>query len=221
MNSLWALIRFYDLMNRIMSFGQDIRLRREGILSGVRGGRVLDAGCGPGTMTKMLLKVYGSKVTEVCLVDPSRSMLHEAGKEVDKRGKICLESAVMENLPFQTGIFDAVVCGFSLRDAISTDIALAELFRVLKKNGRLLIVDLGKPDNRTLRAIIGVYWRFCVPFVARLVVREMGSLYAALYKTYSLYPKTSELRSLINEHTKKLVVKERLFGGVLIIIVEK
>ncbi len=113
------------------------------------------------------------------------------------------------------------MCGFSLRDAINIEKALAEIFRVLRSNGRLLIVDLGKPDNKVLRSIIGAYWRFCVPFIARLVLREKGKLYSILYTTYRFYPKNAELQRLIEKHTRNVVAKKKMFGGVLLLVAQK
>ena len=54
-------------------------------------------------------------------------------------------------MPFKDQVFDAVLCGYSLRDAIQLDAAIDELYRVLKKGGILVVVDLGKPNNKFLR----------------------------------------------------------------------
>ena len=54
---------------------------------------------------------------------------------------------VFEYMPFREGIFDAVLCGYSLRDSIHLQQAIKEMHRVLKVRGRLIIIDLGKPDN--------------------------------------------------------------------------
>lgn len=223
MKALWSLIRVYDSLNHIMSLGRDISFRKEGIVAAVNpGGRILDAGCGPGTMTKLTFEIFGRNVGQVDLVDPSSSMLSEAKNRISgKRAKISLEKALMENLPFRNGVFQTLMCGFSLRDAINIEKALAEMFRVLRSNGRLLIVDLGKPDNKVLRTIIGAYWRFYVPLIARLVLGKTGRLYSILYTTYRFYPNNAELQRLIEKHTEKVVVKKKMFGGVLIVVAEK
>lgn len=222
MDALWSLISVYDLMNHIMSLGRDIALRKEGILSAVEGGEVLDAGCGPGTMTKLVLNTKHIRNCEVTLVDASRSMLLTAKTRLfEERNKISLETAIMEHLPFRNEVFDAVVCGFSLRDAVNMEKALSELFRVLKERGRLLIVDLGKPDNRVMRFMIGVYWRFWVPFVARLVLGKRGKFYSALFTTYRLYPKNSKLQKLIEQHTQKVTLQKRMLGGAVMLTGEK
>ncbi len=223
MKALWSLIGVYDLLNYIMSFGRDISFRKEGIVAAVNpGGRILDAGCGPGTMTKLTFEIFGRNVGKVDLVDASLLMLSEAKTRLSRsRAQISLHRALMENLPFQDGVFQTVMCGFSLRDVVSIERALAEIFRVLRSNGRLVIVDLGKPDNKVLRAIIGAYWRFYVPLIARLVLGETGKLYSILYTTYRFYPRNAQLQRLIERHTKKYAAQEKMLGGALIIVAEK
>ena len=56
-------------------------------------------------------------------------------------------------MPFRSGGFDAIMCGYSLRDAIGLRIAISEAHRVLRKGGRFVIVDLGKPDSRFVRVV--------------------------------------------------------------------
>ena len=77
-------------------------------------------------------------------------------------------------MPFQHNAFDVVMCGYSLRDAIELKQAIAEMHRVLKQGGRLIIVDLGKPDNAVLRAFVSFYLKYLLGIVAFMVAGKAG-----------------------------------------------
>ena len=137
----------------MISLGKDAEYRRMCLNRQLKfGDRVLDAGSGFGNMSK-LAKIEMNGDLEVILYDPIIEMLRvgrSLGEEFDL--SIELSSGIFEYLPFRDNIFDVVLCGYSLRDAIHLKDAMAEFHRILKPNGRLLIVDLGKPDQVFLNA---------------------------------------------------------------------
>ena len=110
---------------------------------------------------------------EVILYDPIIEML-QIGRLLDNKpdSSIELSSGIFEYLPFRNNIFDAVLCGYSLRDAIHLKGAIIEFHRILKPNGRLLIVDLGKPDQAFLDALVSMYLRYVLGVLAFAVAGQ-------------------------------------------------
>jgi demethylmenaquinone methyltransferase/2-methoxy-6-polyprenyl-1,4-benzoquinol methylase len=155
---------------------------------------------------------------EVILYDPIIEMLQQ-GRSLDDKSDLSIElsSGVFEYLPFRNNIFDAVLCGYSLRDAIHLKDAIAEFHRILKPNGRLLIVDLGKPDQIFLDALVRIYLKYVLGFLAFAVAGSNGLGFRALYGTYKRWPKNSELRKLLEAEFSEVKFRKYMMGGAVII----
>jgi demethylmenaquinone methyltransferase/2-methoxy-6-polyprenyl-1,4-benzoquinol methylase len=217
LKSLKEIIPFYDKMNKIMSFGKDLVLREVGLRETLmRDDLVLDLGCGPGVMSQIAIKNGLAK--HIVLVDALPQMLAEAKKRLKDLDLEFLLS-VFENLPFKEDSFDAVVCGFSIRDALDMNKGFNEILRTLKpKSGRLLIVDLGKPDNLLLKLAIGLYWKLIVPLIALIVLGSKGLPYLFLYETYKRLPSNKELEGYLKERFRNVKFIKKMLGGAIIII---
>src|SRR3990172_8804353 len=141
----WA--RFYDLVTALMSFGQSGRVRKATVdLAGIGAGeRVLDVGCGTGTLTLMAGAKAGPS-GEVHGIDASPEMIEVAReKAAKKRVEIGFQVALIEQLPFPDGHFDVVLSSLLLHH-LPADLqrtGFPEIRRVLKPGGRLLALDLG------------------------------------------------------------------------------
>lgn len=214
---LEEIVPYYEKMNNIMSFGKDLVLREKGLRHTLtENDLVLDLGCGTGIMSQIAIKNDLAK--NIVLVDVLSIMLLEAKKRVNG-SKLNFILSVFENLPFREDVFDVVVCGFSIRDALDMDKAYSEILRILKpKNGRLLIVDLGKPQNVLLRLLIGVYWKFIVPLIALIILRSKGFPYLSIYETYKRLPSNKELKQYLRKRFEYVKFMEIMFGGVIVVV---
>jgi demethylmenaquinone methyltransferase/2-methoxy-6-polyprenyl-1,4-benzoquinol methylase len=151
-------------------------------------------------------------------------MLNKVKDNVDiltKSSRFSLCSGVFEKIPFKTNTFDAIMCGYSLRDAIELDNAIDELYRVLKTNGRLVIVDLGKPDNIIIRLFISMYLKYFLALLAFSIAGKKGIPFRTLYGTFLRWPKNNDLNRILSKNFSKIEFKKKLFGGAIVVVAYK
>lgn len=209
------IIPVYDKVNSYISLRKDKEHRIRGIKGRVRNGDfVLDAGSGFGNMSKTALEVSGNNIS-ITLYDPLIPMLKNTSKFFDIKPD--LSCGVFEHIPFQNEKFDAVLCGYSLRDAISLKTAISEIHRVLKKGGRFVIVDLGKPDNAIIRAGVSFYLRLILPIIALAAGGRLGLKFATLYGTYKLWPQNKRLEKMLLEKFSRVEFEKDLLGGAIMV----
>jgi demethylmenaquinone methyltransferase/2-methoxy-6-polyprenyl-1,4-benzoquinol methylase len=218
---LRLVIPVYDKVNKAISLGKDSKFRLRGVQGHVfSGDTILDAGSGYGNMsTVALTEAKGN--AKIILYDPIPEMLANINKLFGPNLPKYLSSGVFEYMPFQHNAFDVVMCGYSLRDAFELKQAIAEIHRVLKQGGRLIVVDLGKPDNPLLRAFVSVYLRYILGIVAFMVAGKVGLQFKTLYGTYKRWPKNSGLYTLLNEKFSKVVFHKVMMGGAIIAVAYK
>ena len=216
---LREIIPVYDKVNSFISLGKDEEFRTRGILGRVNeGDAILDAGSGFGNMSKTALKLCGNNL-KITLYDPLTPMLKNTKKFFDKTPD--LTSGVFEHIPFQDEKFDAVICGYSLRDAISLRTALSEIHRVLKKGGRFVIVDLGKPDHPVIRMGVSFYLRAILPIIAFVAAGKLGLKFATLYGTYKLWPQNKKLEAMLLEKFSTVKFDTAMMGGAIMVAAYK
>jgi len=216
---LEKIIPVYDKVNSMISLGRDSEFRQRGIKGRVHpGDHILDAGSGFGNMSKTASKICNDDVN-ITLYDPLRPMLKNTSRLFSTTP--VLTCGVFEHIPFRDEKFDAVLTGYSLRDAINLRIAISEIHRVLKKNGRFVIVDLGKPDNPVIRAGVSFYLRAVLPILAVIGGGRLGLKFATLYGTYKLWPQNKKLESLLLERFSRVEFEKGMLGGAIMVAAYK
>ena len=216
---LEKIIPVYDKVNSMISLGRDSEFRQRGIRGRVHpGDHILDAGSGFGNMSKTASKICNDDVN-ITLYDPLRPMLKNTSRLFSTTP--VLTCGVFEHIPFRDEKFDAVLTGYSLRDAINLRIAISEIHRVLKKNGRFVIVDLGKPDNPVIRAGVSFYLRAILPMLAVIGGGRLGLKFATLYGTYKLWPQNKKLESLLLERFSRVEFEKGMLGGAIMVAAYK
>ena len=219
---LRAIIPVYDRVNRVISLGKDEQYRLRGIRGRVvLGNMILDAGSGYGNMARLALSETDGNA-KVVMCDPILEMLANVKNYLrGTQQTAALYSGVFEYMPFRESTFDAVLCGYSLRDSIHLQQAIAEMHRVLKTGGRLIIIDLGKPDNRILRALVSLYLKYFLGIFAYLAVGKAGLKFKTLYGTYVRWPKNSKLESMLKVKFSHVQFDRGMMGGAVIIAAYK
>ncbi len=219
MDVLREIIPIYDKVNSIISLGKDVEHRNRGISKRVfPGDKILDAGSGFGNMSKAAMKLTDGKIT-ITLYDPLVPMLKNTSTYFEKSPDMA--NGVFEHIPFRDEEFDAVLCGYSLRDAISLKIAISEIHRVLKKDGRFVIVDLGKPDELFFRIGVSFYLRCILPILALIAGGRLGLKFGKLYGTYKRWPQNKKLEGLLLEKFSKVEFEKDLMGGAIMVAAYK
>ena len=217
---LRSIIPVYDRVNRVISLGKDEEYRLHGIRGRILPGNVvLDAGSGYGNMSRVALEEDGGDA-KIVMYDPIPEMLANV-KNYLPTTQAALSSGIFECMPFRDGMFDAVLCGYSLRDAIQLPQAIGEMHRVLKTGGRLVIVDLGKPDNSVTRAFVSIYLKYLLGIFAYLAAGKAGLKFKTLYGTYLRWPRNSELDSMLKKKFSRVQFDRGMMGGAVIIAAYK
>jgi len=216
---LREIIPVYDKVNSAISLGKDVEYREHGISGRVKQNNlVLDAGSGYGNMSKIALRQCDNKVN-IIMLDPIPEMLARA--KIEFNSGAFLVSGIFEHLPFKDNIFDAVMCGYSFRDAISIRTAIAEFSRILKDGGSLIIVDIGKPDNAFNRFCVSFYLKYVLGILAFFAAGNLGLKFRVIYGTYKRLPKNAELDRMLKEKFSKVEFETRMMGGAVIVAAYK
>jgi len=161
----------YDQMGAVMSFGQDPRWRREMVRAVAPGAgqRLLDVATGTGMVAAELVRAGAS---EVVALDQSEQMLAGArarlAREPDLGRRVTLVRGEAERLPFEDSSFDGLTFTYLLRYVDDPAATMAELARVVKRGGRIGMVEFGVPSSPWLRTPWRIYTRFGLPLVGRL-----------------------------------------------------
>ena len=162
-----GVARRYDRTNDVISLGQDRYWRRATLaaLAAQPGERVLDLAAGTGTSSEPMADA-GVRVVPC---DLSFGML-EVGKR--RRPDLGFVAGDATALPFEDEAFDAVTMSFGLRNVVDTEAALAELLRVTRPGGRLVLCEFSRPTWRPFRTVYTEYLMRALPPVARAVSKE-------------------------------------------------
>jgi demethylmenaquinone methyltransferase/2-methoxy-6-polyprenyl-1,4-benzoquinol methylase len=173
----------YDLMNRLMTLGQDARWRRDVIRRAELrpGDRLLDLGAGTGDIA--FEAVRRRPGVRPIAADFTLEMMR-VGKARPAGGRLPWVGADALSLPFPDQQFDAVVSGFLMRNVADLPLALAEQRRVLKPGGRIVILDTTRPTENWLAPFLRIHLHRVIPALGRLIAGNV--------EAYTYLPESTE-----------------------------
>ena len=205
----------YDLMNDVMSAGMHRGWKRFAVeISGVRSGdKVLDIAGGSGDLSKLFAKKVGTE-GQVILTDINASML-AVGRDrmLDAGLQVPALQCDAEKLPFPDQYFDCVIVAFGLRNMTHKDLALAEMQRVLKVGGRLLVLEFSKVWQ-PLSKIYDVYSFKLLPLMGKLLAHDAES-YQYLAESIRMHPNQETLKQMMVDAGLSKVDYYNLSAGVV------
>ena len=161
--------RYYDHVNRLLSFGSGSGYRRRALLRvGLRPGMtVLDVATGTGLVARQALAITGDPQSVIGL-DISAGMLAEVRRLLG----IPLIQGLMERLPVADACCDLVSMGYALRHVADLNATFREFHRVLRPGGALLILEITRPAHPVKRALLKFYLGRLVPLLSRLTTGQ-------------------------------------------------
>ena len=161
--------RYYDQLCGLMSLGSGQWYRRRALeRAGLRPGmKHLDVATGTGLVARPAARIL-QEPRAVIGLDPSRGMLHEARKHLVGP----LVQGRVEDLPFRAGLFDLLTIGYALRHVADLELVFRECLRVLKPDGRLLVLELTLAPSAAGRGAIRFYLTRVLPLIIGLRTRN-------------------------------------------------
>ena len=149
-------------------------------------------------------------------IDPSMNMLRIAKKKIkdlDFREKIVLVSAAAENLPFAEKQFSSATIAFGIRNTVDYELSLREIRRVLRENGKLLILEFAIPRNPVFKPLYMFYFKVLMPLIGSIYGR--GKEYRYLAESTASFPQRKNfIRHLENAGFRDCRYSELTMGVV-------
>jgi demethylmenaquinone methyltransferase / 2-methoxy-6-polyprenyl-1,4-benzoquinol methylase len=201
----------YDVMNRVMTAGMDVRWRRLAAESVVQpGDRVLDAACGTGDLAIADLRAGAGRVTGL---DFSERMLERARRKAAPcKDALDWVQGDMLALPFADATFDAATVGFGVRNVDDLALSLSELRRVLRPGGRVAILEITQPRG-VLRPFYSLWFDRVVPLLGKVL--PGGAAYTYLPASVKRFPTAERLADMLRE-AGFADVRFRLLAGTIV-----
>lgn len=191
----------YDFLNHFLSFGIDKYWRKKAIsiLSKENINNLLDIATGTGDLAIQISKK--TNINEIVGVDISEGMLEVASKKVKDNNlshKISFNCADSEELPLNDNHFDAVTVAFGVRNFENLSKGIEEMYRVLKENGKLVILEFSVPRNIFFYLIYGLYFTKILPLIGKIFSKDRKA-YKYLPKSVEKFPDQKEFLDLLDE----------------------
>src|SRR4030043_103754 len=210
----------YDFLNHLLSLRRDIYGRKMGVreLKGIEGW-ILDIATGTGDVAIEIIhrndhhrKVFG--------LDFSKPMIRRAQRKISEKGMsqtIALSLGDALSLPFRDHTFGASMIAFGLRNIVEKEQALSEMARVIKKNGKVIVLEFTFPQKGLMRRLYPIYFQRVLPWVGGVVSGDRGA-YAYLPESVYHFASVENYEEIMWRAGLESVTSRSLTGGVASVI---
>lgn len=205
----------YDFLNHFLSLGIDKIWRRKAIklLQEVQPKSVLDIATGTGDFAIAALKL---KPEEIVGVDISQGMLDVGIEKMKRKGVddiISMQLGDSEKLPFDDNRFDALTVGFGVRNYENLEKGLTDMLRVLRPEGRAIILEFSKPRKFPVKQTFGFYSKRVIPFLGKTISKDKRA-YEYLPESVEAFPEGQDFLDIMTKVGYKNVDSQLVSGGI-------
>lgn len=217
------IARRYDFLNHFLSLGIDRYWRKKAVaqLRKKKPLLILDIATGTGDLAIEAMKLQPAKIFGV---DISVDMLELGRKKIKKKNleeKIELLEGDSEQLFFEDNKFDAVTVAFGVRNFQDLKKGLQEIYRVLKPEGKVVILEFSHPTNPLMKKIYDFYSSHITPKIGQIISKDKAA-YSYLYESVKAFPYGNQFCNILKENGfRDIHFKTLTFGIATIYIAEK
>jgi demethylmenaquinone methyltransferase/2-methoxy-6-polyprenyl-1,4-benzoquinol methylase len=206
----------YDFLNHFMSLGIDIIWRKKAIreLLALQPKVMLDVATGTGDFAFEAIKIL--KPEQIIGVDISQGMLDVANKKIKERNMQQVFSVALgdsEGLQFEDNKFDAITVAFGVRNYENLEKGLADMFRVLKPGGKIVVLEFSKPRAFPIKQGYNFYFKYITPILGKMFSKDERA-YSYLPESVAAFPDGDEFVKLLSKVGFKAARDRRLTFGV-------
>lgn len=189
----------YDVLNHTLSLGMDYVWRKKAIKKILNNPKeILDIATGTADFAISAAKHTQANITGI---DISDQMIFVGNKKIQQKklqNRIKLSIEDSENLPFNDNSYDAITAGFGVRNFENLEKGLSEIYRVVKKNGYVVILEPSTPKAFPLKQIFSFYFQKILPFIGSLVSKDK-SAYSYLPNSVKSFPDGDYFLEILNK----------------------
>jgi demethylmenaquinone methyltransferase/2-methoxy-6-polyprenyl-1,4-benzoquinol methylase len=192
---------YYDFLNRFLSLGIDTIWRTKAIktLKGLKSDRILDIATGTADLAIEAANVLKPK--SIIGMDISAEMLKIGDTKIAKKGLtdiITLETGDSENLKYDSDSFDIITAAFGVRNFENLEKGLAEMYRVLKPGGTMMILEFSKPKVFPLKQVFNIYFSKVLPLIGKIKSKDERA-YKYLYESVQAFPDYGDFTAILKK----------------------
>ena len=190
----------YDNLNRVISFGIDVKWRKKvlQLIAEKNPKNILDIATGTGDMAILLTKTAATKIIGL---DISEGMLEVGRKKIEEQhlsAKIEMLYGDSEQMPFEDSSFDAITVCFGIRNFESLEKGLAEILRVLKPEGRFVILETSVPEKTPFKQGYNFYSKNILPLIGKMFSKD-NVAYGYLSESAAAFPYGEKLNNILRK----------------------
>lgn len=214
----------YDFLNHFFSLGIDVLWRKKAIriLKKENPKRILDVATGTGDFALEAVRMKMNDV-QIVGVDISAGMIEVGRKKVAAKkleNSITFQIADSENLPFETGHFDAFTVAFGVRNFQDLRKGMSEMLRVLRTDGTGVIIEFSRPKRFPVKQLFTFYFKYIMPTIGKLVSKDARA-YTYLPESVDAFPAGDDLLRIMQELGYRECRCIPLSGGIASIYIGK
>lgn len=213
-NIFESISKDYDLMNDLITFKYHSKWKKEIVMIAKEDNPkvILDIATGTGDIAINLSKLKDSQIIGV---DISEKMLDVAGDKIRKMNitNITLELSKAEKLKYKNNFFDLISIGYGVRNFEDLINGLKESYRVLKKNGKLIILETSVPNNFLIKYLYLLFTSIYVPLISFIFTKNIKA-YNYLLDSTKEFPNEKEFKKILSSVVFKNIESKRKFFGI-------